>query len=55
MIMENYFPMCLGANIRKWLSTFLADSIDSWEELKHVIITNVGMICEQGKTQYDLE
>jgi hypothetical protein len=55
MVMENYLPMCLGANIHNWLSSILANTIDSWEDFKRVFITNFGMTYEQKKTQCVLE
>jgi hypothetical protein len=48
--MENYLPMCLGPNIRKWLLGLLANYIDSWDDLKHMFITNFSMTVELGNT-----
>jgi hypothetical protein len=47
--------MFLGSNIRKWLFGLLANSVDSWEELKRLFVNNFRMTYEHEKTQYDLK
>jgi hypothetical protein len=45
-IMANYMSMCLGNNVKKWLFDLLANIVNSWEELKRLIINNFDLTCE---------
>lgn len=50
MIIANYLPMGLRSNIQNRIFSLLDNTVDSWDELKHLFIANFSMTSEQEKT-----